>query len=92
MPKRLNMDVDTQMQCMMEYFQGTKVSELLRRYGMSSSHFYRLRDRFFEGARAALVGGTDKSAQQHQESRVAELERALGRVTVENQILKKTLR
>ena len=92
MPKRLNVDVETQMQCMMEYFQGAKVAELCRRYGISQTHFYRLRDRFLDGARAGLTGGTDKSAQQVQQSRIADLERALGRVTVENQILKKTLR
>ena len=43
---RLQMPVETQVQCVLEGLAGTSVEELCRRYGLSQSQYYRLRDRF----------------------------------------------
>jgi transposase-like protein len=88
---RLQVPVETQVQCVLEGLAGTPVEELCRRYGLSQSQYYRLRDRFLEGGKAGLLGnGRDAERVQH-ESRIAEMERVVGRLTVENQALKKTL-
>jgi transposase-like protein len=93
MPKgqRLQMPVENQVQCILEGFAGVRVEELCRRYGLSQSQYYRLRDRFLEGGKAGLTGtGRDAERASH-ESQIADLERVVGRLTVENQALKKTL-
>lgn len=89
--RRLQMPVETQVQCILEGLAGRPVGELCRQYGLSQSHYYRLRDRFLEGGKAGLVTGGRDGERARYESRVAELERVVGRLTVENEALKKTL-
>ena len=93
MPKgqRLRMDVEVQMQCVLEGLSGIPVAELCRRYGLSLVQYYRIRDRFLEGGKAGLVSNGSDAERQMLHGRIAELERSLGRVTLENQALKKTL-
>ena len=90
--RRLRLDVESQVQCILEGLSGTLVSELCRRYGLSQAQYYRIRDRFLEGGKAALVGDGPGREREMYENRIGELERTVGRLTVENQILKKTLR
>mgnify|MGYP000383293390 CR=1 FL=1 len=52
---RVQVPVDTQVQCILEGLSGTPVEELCRRYALSQSQYYRLRDRFLEGGKAGLV-------------------------------------
>ena len=94
MRTKLTLDVDSQIQCVLEGITGKPVSELCRKYGMSQWQYYRIRDRFLEGGKAALVEGSGGSHDREKqlESHVEELERTIGRLTVENQVLKKTLR
>ena len=77
-----------------EHQSGLAAAELCRKYGMSQWQYYRIRDRFLEGGKAALVEGSGGSHDREKqlESHVEELERTIGRLTVENQVLKKTLR
>ena len=89
--RRLQMPVETQMQCILEGLTGRPVEELCRQYGLSQSHYYRLRDRFLEGGKAGLVTNGKNGERAQYEGRIAELERVVGRLTVENQALKKTL-
>ena len=88
---RLKMEVETQMQCVLEGLSGTPVAELCRRYGLSQTQYYRIRDRFLEGGKAGLNSNGSDAERQMLRSRIADLERSLGRVTLENQALKKTL-
>jgi transposase-like protein len=85
------MPVETQAQCILEGLSGTPVEELCRRYGLSQSHYYRLRDRFLEGGKAGLAKDGRGGERAQYESRIAELERVVGRLTVEKEALKKTL-
>lgn len=90
--KRLRMDVETQEQCVLEGLSGTPVSELCRRYGLSQWQYYRIRDRFLEGGKVGLASNGSDAEREMLRSQVAELERTVGRLTMENQVLKKTLR
>ncbi len=91
---KLRLDVETQMQCILEGVSGKPVSELCRKYGISQWQYYRIRDRFLEGGKTLLVEGAggDQARKKQLESQIEELERTVGRLTVENQTLKKTLR
>jgi len=88
---RLQVPVENQVQCILEGLSGTPVEELCRRYGLSQSQYYRLRDRFLEGGKAGLVSNGRDGERVAFETRIADLERVVGRLTVENQALKKTL-
>ncbi len=91
---KLRLDVETQMQCILEGVSGKPVSELCRKYGMSQWQYYRIRDRFLETGKAGLAQGTGagQAREKQLESQIEELEGTVGRLTVENQTLKKTLR
>ena len=90
--ERLKMDVEAQVQCVLEGLRGTAVAELCRRYGLSQAQYYRIRDRFLEGGKAGLSSNGSEAERQMFRSQIGELERTVGRLTVENQVLKKTLR
>jgi len=93
MPKgqRLKMEVETQVQCVLEGLAGTPVPELCRRYGLSQHQYYRIRDRFLESGKAGLAGKGSDGQCEMLKAQIAELERVVGRLTVQNQALKKTL-
>jgi transposase len=85
------MDVETQLQCILEGLAGTPVAELCRRYSLSQFQYYRIRDQFIEGGKAGLSGQGANGQCQMLKAQIAELERAVGRLTVQNQALKTTL-
>ena len=94
MPKGypLKLDVETQMQCVLEGLRGTPISEVCRRYGVSQSQYYRFRDRFLESGKSGLCGRDSNGQVQLLQGQIAELERTVGRLTVQNEVLKKTLK
>lgn len=63
-------------------------SSLCRRYGVTIVTYYKLRDRFLEAGIAGLRTGKLPEVKAL-EDRVRELERALGRKTLEVEIFKK---
>ena len=89
--QRLSLDVETQMQCVLEGLSGRPVAELCRHYGLSQTQYYRIRDRFLEGGKAGLAGNGQSCLRRRYESRIAELERMVGQLTLDKQALKKTL-
>ncbi len=64
------------------------LSDLCRRYGVTQSTYYKLRDRFLEAGASGLRTGKVPEVKAL-EDRVKDLERALGRKTLEIEILKK---
>jgi transposase len=67
------------------------VTELCRRYGISQPTYYTWRDKVLSGAAEALSGpGTSVEVTQLRD-RVAELERTLGKKTLDLEILGKVL-
>jgi transposase-like protein len=92
MPRQPKLDVETQVRIVLDSFAGTPVSELCRRHGICPSHFYRLRDRFLEGGKAGLTVHRQEGERLRFENTIAELEQTIGKLAVENAVLKKTLR
>jgi len=64
------------------------VSETCRRHGISPSLLYRWRDEAEEGAKAALGGRSADAAETEKDRRIRQLERTLGRKSLEIEILK----
>jgi transposase-like protein len=69
----------------------SSVAELCRQHGISSAMYYQWRDRFLEAGKAGLSGkGANLNGEMALRSKLKELERIIGRLTVQNEILKKT--
>lgn len=65
------------------------VAELCRKHGISDALYYRWRDQFLEGGKRALCGKlTNPDGELKQ--KVTEYEQMIGKLTVQNEILKKT--
>jgi transposase len=73
----------------LELLRGGEAAELARKHGLSQAQLFAWRDRFLEGGQAALRTRQGRAAQER-DRRVQELERKVGQLTVENEILKKT--
>lgn len=65
------------------------IAELCRKHGISDALFYRWRDQFFEGGKRALAGKLE-SPNAALKQKLGEYEQVIGRLTVQNEILKKT--
>jgi transposase len=64
------------------------VSETCRKHGISPSLLYRWRDEAEQGAKAALGGRSAAAAETEKDRRIRQLERTLGRKSLEIEILK----
>lgn len=72
----------------LELLRGGEAVEVARKHGLSQAQLFAWRDRFLEGGQAALrtrrgQGELDRDRQ------VRELERKVGQLTLENEVLKK---
>ena len=73
----------------LEYLTGAKsVAVICREYGISQSVLYRWKDEFVANAARVFVSTQDHDPSQ---ARIAELERMLGRLTLELEVTKKGL-
>jgi transposase len=64
------------------------VSETCRRHGIAPSLLYRWKDEAEQGAKAALGGKSAAFAETEKDRRIRQLERTLGRKSLEIEILK----
>lgn len=67
------------------------ISELCTKHGVSQAWYYKQRDKFLEGGKRALVQQYGSMTNQAEKAKIEELEKVIGRQTVEIQILKKNL-
>jgi transposase len=72
-----------------ELLRGGDAVELARKHGLSQAQLFAWRDRFLEGGQAALKTRRGQS-ELERDRQVRELERKVGQLTLENEILKKT--
>lgn len=73
----------------LDLLRGGDAGELARKHGLSQAQLFAWRDRFLEGGQVALRtrrGPRNAERERH----VQELERKVGQLTVENELLKKT--
>ena len=90
--KRRNFTAQFKLEAVVDGLRGEKmVAQICRERDITESLYYKWRDAFFE--RAADIF-TDQRGPQHdgQAERIAELERKIGQLTMENDFLKKALK
>jgi transposase len=76
-------------QIVQEGIKSGNVSETCRRHGIAPNLFYRWRDEAEQGAKAALEGRSAAAVETEKDHRIRQLERTLGRKSLEIEILKK---
>ncbi len=72
----------------LDLLHGGDAVELARRHGLSQAQLFAWRDRFLEGGQTALRTRREQSTAER-ERQVRELERKVGQLTLENELLKK---
>ena len=75
-------------------YEGESISAVARRNGVAPNLLYRWRKLMLEGGSIAVTGDdsvTSNKTVREMEARIRELERQLGRKTLENEILKEAL-
>ncbi len=78
---------ETKMAAVLEGLRGeSTVADICRKYQIRENLYYRWRDAFLEGGRGALTDKRGRSVEQHHKARIEELERVIGRQTVEIEI------
>jgi len=88
--KNKKFDPETKVVIVLEGLKGDiTVAELCRKYKISETIYYRWRDKFLEGGRKAFLC-SEKDREKELEKRIAELEKIIGRQTIQIEILKKT--
>lgn len=93
MPHESTKSLEEKLVIVLEGMKDVNVSELCRRHGISQTSYYKWRDKFLDGGKAALANGTTAHpAAEADKARTAELERVIGRQAVEIQVLKKNLK
>ena len=88
--KRRKIDPETKMVAVLEGLRGEgSIADICRKYQISESLYYRWRDKFLEGGSQALSSRNGSGPEAAVKARIAELERIIGKQTVQIEILKK---
>ena len=90
MPRRKLSDEDAQALVLAGLKGEVPVAELCPRYAVSEVTYYKLRDRFIAAGMEGLYNSGHTRYVQAMEDRIRDLERALGRTSLEVEFLKKT--
>ena len=85
---RIERTPEEKWQVVQEGIKNGNVSETCRRYQISPTLFYRWKDEAEQGAKAALGGKSAAAAETEKDRRIRQLERTLGRKSLEIEILK----
>jgi transposase len=85
---RVQRTVEEKWEIVQEGIKSGNVSETCRRYGIAPNLFYRWKDEAAQGAKAALGGRSAAAADTEKDRRIRQLERTLGRKSLEIEILK----
>jgi transposase-like protein len=87
--KRRTYSAEFKLDTVMEGLQGKKtITQICRERGIKDTLYYKWRDIFLERA-AEIFTSPGSSENQEKAERIAELERMIGKLAMENEILKK---
>jgi transposase len=67
----------------------TQITELCRKYGISSGMYYKWRDLFLRKGEEIFANRGNFASEQNYINKIHEMERIVGRLAMENEILKK---
>ena len=87
--KRRTYSAEFKLDTVMEGLQGKKsVAQICRERGIKDTLYYKWRDIFIERA-AEIFANSGNQEKQEKDERIAELERMVGKLAMENEVLKK---
>ena len=87
--KRRTYSAEFKLDTVMEGLQGKKsIAQICRERGIKDTLYYKWRDIFLERAEGIFASPGNKDKQEKAE-RIAELERMVGKLAMENEVLKK---
>lgn len=87
--QRRTYNAEFKLDTVMEGIRGEKsIAQICRERQIKDSLYYKWRDQFIERA-ATVFEGQRSGQRKEKEDRIAELERMVGKLTMENEILKK---
>ena len=75
----------------LDFGSAVHITDICIKHGVSQAWYYTQRDKFLEGGKRALVQPSGMNNNQAERAKIEELEKVIGRQTVEIQILKKNL-
>ena len=88
--KRRSYSAEFKLDTVMEGLRGEKkITQICRERGISEALYYQWKERFQERATEIFVDQRSKAVEETKDSQIAELERMVGRLTMEVEILKK---
>jgi transposase-like protein len=91
MPKASQLTADERLALILESFRSEySIADLCRKHGITQTTFYKWRDKFLTGGKRALMEN-GQASNTTDKARIEELERVIGKQTVEIQVLKKNL-
>lgn len=85
---RVDRTPEEKWQIVQEGIKSGNVAETCRRHAIAPNLFYRWKDEAEQGAKAALGGRSAGAAETEKDHRIRQLERTLGRKSLEIEILK----
>jgi transposase len=85
---RVTRSPEEKWQILQEGLKSGNISETCRRHGIAANLFYRWKEEAEQGAKAALGGKSAAAAETEKDHRIRQLERTLGRKSLEIEILK----
>ena len=88
---RVDRSPEEKWQIIQEGLKSGNVSETCRRHGIAANLFYRWKDVAELGAMAAFGGKSAAAAETEKDRRIRQLERTLGRKSLEIEILKNVM-
>jgi putative transposase len=68
------------------------VQSICNKYGITQTTFYKWRDKFLDGAKTNLENNYKRKKSNDDKSRIEELEKLVGKKSLQLEILKKTLK
>jgi transposase-like protein len=80
---RVDRTPEEKWQIIQEGLKSGNISETCRRHGIAANLFYRWKDEAEQGAKAALGGKSAAAAETEKDRRIRQLERTLGRKSLE---------
>ncbi len=89
---RVQRSVEEKWEIVWEGLRSGNIAETCRRYGIAPNLYYCWKDEAELGARTALGGKRAAATETERERRIRQLERSLGRKTLEVEILKNVVR
>ena len=93
MSRKSKLSLEQKVMLILEGLKGEiTISELCRKYSITTVYYYKLRDRFFEGGKSFLNGDKEGKEMKNLKLQIQQQKEIIGELTIEKEILKKIVK